>query len=83
MPCVLLSFDDEQILMWRGREWKSMYKDEVPKIQLPVVDGSSAIDTSGTNGTMLAYELDLHLSIALQSFPQSHMMEFNNHCSVF
>ncbi|KAK2653056.1 hypothetical protein Ddye_012912 [Dipteronia dyeriana] len=25
VPCVLLSFDDEQILMWRGKNWKSMY----------------------------------------------------------
>ncbi|XP_044489945.1 CRS2-associated factor 2, chloroplastic [Mangifera indica] len=25
VPCVLLSFDDEQILMWRGNDWKSMY----------------------------------------------------------
>lgn len=28
VPCVLLSFDDEQILMWRGKEWKSMYDGE-------------------------------------------------------
>ncbi|XP_010270955.1 PREDICTED: CRS2-associated factor 2, chloroplastic [Nelumbo nucifera] len=27
VPCVLLSFDDEQILMWRGRYWKSMSAD--------------------------------------------------------
>ncbi|KAK3041820.1 hypothetical protein RJ639_000336 [Escallonia herrerae] len=26
VPCVLLSFDEEQILMWRGRNWKSMYR---------------------------------------------------------
>uniref|UniRef100_A0A1D1XMH9 CRS2-associated factor 2, chloroplastic n=1 Tax=Anthurium amnicola TaxID=1678845 RepID=A0A1D1XMH9_9ARAE len=25
VPCVLLSFDQEQILMWRGRDWKSKY----------------------------------------------------------
>ncbi|KAF5741079.1 RNA-binding CRS1 / YhbY (CRM) domain-containing protein [Tripterygium wilfordii] len=25
VPCVLLSFDEEQILMWRGKGWKSMY----------------------------------------------------------
>lgn len=25
VPCVLLSFDDEQILIWRGHGWKSMY----------------------------------------------------------
>ncbi|KAK9052739.1 hypothetical protein SSX86_029369 [Deinandra increscens subsp. villosa] len=26
VPCVLLSFDDEQILIWRGHGWKSMYQ---------------------------------------------------------
>ncbi|KAI3850436.1 hypothetical protein MKX03_037205, partial [Papaver bracteatum] len=25
VPCVLLSFDDEQILAWRSKEWRSMY----------------------------------------------------------
>ncbi|KAJ0446348.1 putative RNA-binding, CRM domain, YhbY-like superfamily, CRS2-associated factor, plant [Helianthus annuus] len=25
VPCVLLSFDDEQILIWRGHGWKSMF----------------------------------------------------------
>ena len=27
VPCVLLSFDNEQVLMWRGQDWKSMYED--------------------------------------------------------
>ncbi|WVZ10063.1 hypothetical protein V8G54_014593 [Vigna mungo] len=30
VPCVLLSFDDEQILMWRGKDWKSRYQQPVP-----------------------------------------------------
>ncbi|CAA0833111.1 CRS2-associated factor 2- chloroplastic [Striga hermonthica] len=43
VPCVLLSFDDEQILMWRGREWKSMYEeDEIPKINGRFSDGSTS-----------------------------------------
>ncbi|XP_078445225.1 RNA-binding CRS1 / YhbY (CRM) domain-containing protein [Wolffia australiana] len=25
VPCVLLSFDDDQILIWRGKDWKSKY----------------------------------------------------------
>uniref|UniRef100_A0A7N0TJ23 CRM domain-containing protein n=1 Tax=Kalanchoe fedtschenkoi TaxID=63787 RepID=A0A7N0TJ23_KALFE len=29
VPCTLLSFDDEQILMWRGHDWKSMYPSRV------------------------------------------------------
>lgn len=48
VPCVLLSFEGEQILMWRGREWKSMYQ-EVPKAFLPSVDCSTITNTSGTN----------------------------------
>lgn len=44
VPCVLLSFDDEQILMWRGKEWKSMYEDETPKRNLP--SGNTADVTS-------------------------------------
>ncbi|RDX80837.1 CRS2-associated factor 2, chloroplastic, partial [Mucuna pruriens] len=36
VPCVLLSFDDEQILMWRGKDWKSRYP------QLPVFTPSKA-----------------------------------------
>lgn len=38
VPCVLLSFDDEQILMWRGRDWKSRF-----------LDTSSSPRTSHTN----------------------------------
>ncbi|XP_027346455.1 CRS2-associated factor 2, chloroplastic [Abrus precatorius] len=30
VPCVLLSFDDEQILMWRGKDWKSRYPQVLP-----------------------------------------------------
>ncbi|KAK6242107.1 hypothetical protein SCA6_007496 [Theobroma cacao] len=45
-PCVLLSFDDEQILMWRGQDWKSMYP-EAPSTLLPSKSGiSSGLDDS-------------------------------------
>ncbi|XP_039034921.1 CRS2-associated factor 2, chloroplastic-like isoform X2 [Hibiscus syriacus] len=45
VPCILLSFDDEQILMWRGREWKSMYGDT--STLLPAkADISGGIDNS-------------------------------------
>ncbi|XP_058084160.1 CRS2-associated factor 2, chloroplastic isoform X3 [Magnolia sinica] len=32
VPCVLLSFDQEQILMWRGNDWKSMYQKPPPRV---------------------------------------------------
>ncbi|PWA83842.1 RNA-binding, CRM domain-containing protein [Artemisia annua] len=28
VPCVLISFEQEHILMWRGRDWKSMFTQE-------------------------------------------------------
>ncbi|XP_073299813.1 CRS2-associated factor 2, chloroplastic [Primulina huaijiensis] len=47
VPCVLLSFDDEQILMWRGKDWKSMYRDEPPAINLSSGNGARFVNTSG------------------------------------
>ncbi|XP_077240488.1 RNA-binding CRS1 / YhbY (CRM) domain-containing protein isoform X1 [Tasmannia lanceolata] len=32
VPCVLLSFEQEQILMWRGKDWKSMYVETLPPV---------------------------------------------------
>lgn len=49
VPCVLLSFDDEQILMWRGKDWKSMYP-EPPAFSNPVdLDIAGDADGSGTH----------------------------------
>lgn len=50
VPCVLLSFDDEQILMWRGRDWKSRYRrpiSSVPKLRQTDIGVSSVLDNSG------------------------------------
>lgn len=48
VPCVLLSFDDEQILMWRGQDWKSMYPEARPSISFPAeLDIASGSDDSG------------------------------------
>lgn len=46
VPCVLLSFDDEQILMWRGRDWKSMYGDTSSNLVPVKADILSGIDNS-------------------------------------
>lgn len=40
VPCVLLSFDDEQILMWRGKDWKSMY----PEPTVPLAEKGETDD---------------------------------------
>ncbi|KAJ6356073.1 hypothetical protein OIU78_004232 [Salix suchowensis] len=50
VPCVLLSFDDEQILMWRGQDWKSMYPEARPSISFPAeLDIASGSDDTGGN----------------------------------
>lgn len=47
VPCVLLSFDNEQILMWRGRDWKAMYQD-APLASVPSECGiADDINSSG------------------------------------
>lgn len=46
VPCVLLSFDDEQILMWRGQDWRSMYP-EIPSVKINIatdLDGAGKSD---------------------------------------
>ncbi|GKV14530.1 hypothetical protein SLEP1_g25393 [Rubroshorea leprosula] len=59
VPCVLLSFDEEQILMWRGQDWKSMYG-ETPSTSLPTKVGIlsglevSAKDHDDNQKTMLS-----------------------------
>ncbi|XP_010914759.1 CRS2-associated factor 2, chloroplastic [Elaeis guineensis] len=50
VPCVLLSFDNEQILMWRGRDWKSRYRAPISSVsKLSQTDSgvSSGLDNSG------------------------------------
>lgn len=50
VPCVLLSFDNEQILMWRGRDWKSMYQD-APLASMPSECGIAGdTNSSGMKG---------------------------------
>lgn len=43
---MLLSFDEEQILMWRGQGWKSMYI-RAPLASSPVLD-EMAIGLNGS-----------------------------------
>ncbi|CAD6231534.1 unnamed protein product [Miscanthus lutarioriparius] len=52
VPCVLLSFDDEQILMYRGEEWKSRYLKPltlIPKVQQNNLAVSSDMNSSDTD----------------------------------
>ncbi|KAG5520893.1 hypothetical protein RHGRI_033454 [Rhododendron griersonianum] len=48
VPCVLLSFDNEQILMWRGQGWKSMYP-EAPSASISAdSDAANGFNFSGS-----------------------------------
>ncbi|KAJ4968389.1 hypothetical protein NE237_015090 [Protea cynaroides] len=42
VPCVLLSFDEEQILMWRGKDWKSMYPEAPSAAEIHRPDNDTA-----------------------------------------
>uniref|UniRef100_A0A0A9CJ03 Caf2 n=1 Tax=Arundo donax TaxID=35708 RepID=A0A0A9CJ03_ARUDO len=50
VPCVLLSFDNEQILMYRGKEWKSRYSKPLTLIpKLPKSNVALSSDVSGSD----------------------------------
>ncbi|KAJ8620427.1 hypothetical protein MRB53_028956 [Persea americana] len=63
VPCVLLSFDQEQILMWRGKEWKSMYRNAFPasstskrgvKASSEMSDGTTVAETAISSPKMMS-----------------------------
>lgn len=45
VPCVLLSFDDEQILMWRGRDWEPVHQNDVASRASSYQKNESSDDT--------------------------------------
>ncbi|KAM3706337.1 hypothetical protein ACJW31_03G145600 [Castanea mollissima] len=47
VPCVLLSFDNEQVLMWRGQDWKSMYTNAPLPAIPPKIGIASGLESSG------------------------------------
>ncbi|XP_068662797.1 CRS2-associated factor 2, chloroplastic [Aristolochia californica] len=64
VPCVLLSFEQEQILLWRGRSWKSMHEEPLSLvspfsadsgISLPTTtsDSESIVASAGEAATLL------------------------------
>lgn len=50
VPCVLLSFDDEQILIWRGKDWEPRYKDISPNITARSSQKAIGAENSGDLG---------------------------------
>ncbi|KAA8529598.1 hypothetical protein F0562_034302 [Nyssa sinensis] len=51
VPCVLLSFDEEQILMWRGQGWRSMYQGAPLASSLAASNVANDFNCSGSNNT--------------------------------
>lgn len=47
---MLLSFDDEQILMWRGKDWKPMYGNGPSAVSSRIDAVADEINTSGRSG---------------------------------
>lgn len=47
VPCVLLSFEGEQILMWRGQDWKSMYTNAPLPAIPPKIGIAGGLESSG------------------------------------
>ncbi|MCD7449093.1 CRS2-associated factor [Datura stramonium] len=55
VPCVLLSFDDEQILMWRGKDWKPMYGNAPPVVSSRIGSVTDDMNTSESSGSAKDY----------------------------
>ncbi|KAL5063425.1 hypothetical protein RYX36_025162 [Vicia faba] len=53
VPCVLLSFDDEQVLIWRGKDWKSMYA-KAPVFVTRNLDNTGMGNTVNSSPKMLS-----------------------------
>ncbi|CAM8979038.1 unnamed protein product [Rhodiola kirilowii] len=69
VPCTLLSFDDDQILMWRGHNWKSMYPNYVATVT--TTKEVNDLDVSGckqyTGGSKTSPKMMLLLKRAIAS----------------
>lgn len=64
VPCVLLSFDDEQILIWRGHGWKSMYHDEPIASSTTTFDSIANDPSCSENKTDDFYKSEIRSSIS-------------------
>ncbi|KAM0951248.1 putative RNA-binding, CRM domain, YhbY-like superfamily, CRS2-associated factor, plant [Dioscorea sansibarensis] len=72
VPCVLLSFDKEQILMWRGNEWKSKFKKSAPSVsRLNQDDCGDSSDTSSPGHVVSK----CHNNVAKKEVSSSRMLE--------
>ncbi|GAB2229229.1 hypothetical protein Droror1_Dr00023367 [Drosera rotundifolia] len=71
VPCVLISFENEHILMWRGRDWKSSFggiEEENDATENSTDDDLEAADSS----LVLAAPLEVKESAATPMLEQGH-----------
>ncbi|CAO2180073.1 unnamed protein product [Urochloa humidicola] len=73
VPCVLLSFDNEQILMYRGKEWKSRYSKPltlIPKVpkNYPTMPLPSSVSVSDVDDATDADEVTVREVLRLKMF---------------
>ncbi|KAL5981652.1 CRS2-associated factor 2 [Asimina triloba] len=59
VPCVLLSFEEEQILMWRGKDWKSIYQGDLSPASDVCLPSSSISSSSVASDTQKDHEVQL------------------------
>ncbi|XP_031475319.1 CRS2-associated factor 1, chloroplastic [Nymphaea colorata] len=71
VPCVLISFENEHILMWRGKDWKS----SLPKLE------TSTKEVTESLGDNLAGQLE-HASLSEHSSSQLSTIEYSNTVTV-
>ncbi|KAG9459925.1 hypothetical protein H6P81_004433 [Aristolochia fimbriata] len=72
VPCVLLSFDEEQILMWRGRNWKSMYEKPLSLVSSSFTDsGILPLSTTSVSHGIVASAGEIPSQSDLSQKPDS------------
>lgn len=63
VPCIPLSFEDEHILMWRGKDWKSsLPQEEDSHTETEEVIASDATNTSSSVNDPLLNDQDITIS---------------------
>ncbi|PAN30962.1 hypothetical protein PAHAL_5G384100 [Panicum hallii] len=73
VPCVLLSFDNEQILMYRGKEWKSRYSK--PLTLIPKVPKNNPTVSSHVSGSDADEATDVGAQVAVREVLRPKMFK--------
>ncbi|KAL8120031.1 CRS2-associated factor 1, chloroplastic [Apium graveolens] len=71
VPCVLISFEREHILMWRGRDWKSQFPEEenVEKSKIDSTSSTSHLEGQVITGAHHSSEIVEHNNVNTSPSP--------------